>query len=75
MSERVRVVLRGLALRDVEDAVDWCRDEVDTDTALRFVARLEATLDNVARHPGSGSPRWASELDLPGCPRPWFSHR
>jgi len=71
VADRSRVVLRDLARLDVEDAIDWYRDTVDVDTALRFVAALEAALDHVARQPRSGSPRWAVELDLPGL-RSWL---
>lgn len=70
MADRRRVVLRDLARQDVEDAIDWYRDEVDVETALRFVDALEAALDHLARHPGTGSPRYATELDLPGL-RAW----
>lgn len=66
MADRLRVVLRDLAQRDIEESVDWYRDNVDIDTALRFASALEAALDHVARHPRTGSPRQATELDLPG---------
>ena len=70
MTDRRRVVLRDLALRDVENAVDRYRDEVDVETALGFVDALEAAVDHLARHTGTGSPRYATELDLPGL-RSW----
>ena len=67
----MRVVLRDLGERDIEESVDWYRDNVDADTALRFVSALEAALDHVARHPRTGSPRQATELDIPGL-RSWL---
>jgi toxin ParE1/3/4 len=70
MADRARVVLRARALRDIEDEVDWCRVDAGTDIALGFVAALESALEQVGRNPGIGSPRWASELDLPGL-RSW----
>lgn len=71
MGDWVRVVVRDLARRDIEESIDWYRDNVDADTALAFVDALDAALDHVGRHPGSGSPRYATELDLPGL-RSWL---
>jgi toxin ParE1/3/4 len=33
---------------------------------LRFIAALQSAIRHVAVHPGSGSPRYALELNLPG---------
>lgn len=66
----VRVVLRQRAREDVENALDWYRDNADDGTALRFVAALEQAAGHLAAHPGSGSPRYAVELELPGL-RSW----
>ncbi len=71
MGDRLRVVLRALARRDIEESIDWYRDHVGTDTALAFVDALDAALDHVGSHPGTGSPRYATELDLPGL-RSWL---
>jgi len=54
------------ALVDVEDAVRQYAREAGPDVALRFVAAIEATFASIGEHPGSGSPRYAHELDLPG---------
>lgn len=54
------------ALVDVEYAVRHYAREAGSDVALRFVAAIEATLVSIGEHPGSGSPRYAHELDLPG---------
>lgn len=70
MADGLLVVLRDFARRDVEDAVDWFRDEVDTETALRFVDSFDAALNHLSKHPRTGSPRYATELELPGL-RSW----
>lgn len=46
---------------DVEQAIDHYAREV----ALGFVKALEAAYRLIAEHPGTGSPRYAHELDLP----------
>ena len=64
------VVLRALARQDIEAAVDHYGAEAGERVALGFVAALEQALRHVARHPATGSPRYAHELDLPGL-RTW----
>lgn len=71
MPEPHRIVLREVARRDIEAAVDWYRDEVDVGTALRVVAALAEAFRRLQLHPGIGSPRYATELDLPGL-RSWM---
>ena len=44
MADRQRVVVRDLAQRDIETAVDWYRD-AGVDTALGFVDALDTELD------------------------------
>ncbi|WP_370325526.1 type II toxin-antitoxin system RelE/ParE family toxin [Euzebya sp.] len=66
MGDRRRVVLRQRARRDVEAAIDWYRDDPGQATALRFVDAVEAALAHVGLHPGSGSPRYSVELQIPG---------
>lgn len=65
MGDRGRVVLRELARRDVDAAVDWYREEAGADTALGFVSALEVALAHVGRYPGSGSARYSVELGIP----------
>jgi len=60
------VVLRGLAHRDVEEAIDYYRKEAGAAIAMRFVTALEATTRAIASHPAAGSPRYAHDLNLPG---------
>ncbi len=59
------VVPRALARRDVELAVDYDRAEAGEKVAIRFVDALERAYRQIARHPASGSPRYAHELSLP----------
>lgn len=61
-----RVIPRGQAHRDVEDAIDHYARESSPDIALGFVEALEAAYRGIAEHPGTGSPRYAHELALPG---------
>ena len=72
------VVPRELAHRDVDGAVAWYLQEAGADIALAFVAALERAYAAIGERPGTGSPRYAHELDLPGLrhrklPRfPWL---
>lgn len=60
------VVPRDQAHRDVEEAVDHYAREAGADIALGFVEALEAAYRWIGGHPGTGSPRHAHELGLPG---------
>ena len=60
------VVPRDQAHRDVEEAVDHYAHEAGADIALGFVEALEAAYRWIGEYPGTGSPRYAHELDLPG---------
>jgi len=64
------VVPRELAQRDVEDAVAYCLADGATAAALGFIDALEKAYSHVGRHPATGSPRYAHELNLPGL-RSW----
>ena len=61
-----RVVLREGAQGDLEQATDRLLAEAGADTALAFVNAVQAAMRRIADRPGTGSPRWAPELDLPG---------
>ena len=65
------VVLRQRAQRDVDEAVGDYIAEASTAVASAFIAALEDAFRRVGQHPGSGSPRYASELNLPGL-RSWI---
>lgn len=64
------VVPRTLAIRDAEDAVDYYLGEGAERAALGFVEALAEAYAHLGRHPTSGSPRYALELDLPDL-RAW----
>jgi toxin ParE1/3/4 len=58
------VVPRELANRDVEEAIDHYLAEASAKVALGFVDELEKAYAHIARHPASGSPRYAHQLGL-----------
>jgi toxin ParE1/3/4 len=58
------IVPRELANRDVEEAIDHYLVEVTAKVALGFVDELEKAYAHIARHPASGSPRYAHQLGL-----------
>ena len=64
------VVPRALASRDVDQAIGRYLDEGGERVGLGFIDALEKAYRHIARHPASGSPRYAQELDLPGL-RVW----
>lgn len=65
-----RIVPRERANRDVAEAVDHYVAEGGEKAALAFVDALDRAFRHIARHPATGSPRHAHELDLPGL-RSW----
>lgn len=64
------VVSREQANRDVEDAISHYLSEDAEHAALGFVDALEQAYAHIGRHPSTGSPRYAHELNLPGL-RSW----
>lgn len=60
------VVPRGLACRDVEDALAHYLEAGGEAVALGFIDALESAYRHIARHPATGSPRYAQALSLPG---------
>ena len=60
------VVLRDLARNDIDQAVDHYLEEAGATVALAFINAAEATLRRIGELPGSGSPRYAHELGIPG---------
>ena len=64
------VIPREQANRDVGDAVAYYLNEAAESVALGFIDALEQAYAHIARHPGTGSPRYAHELNLPGL-RTW----
>lgn len=64
------VVPRQLALQDVDDVLTYYLSEGAEQAALGFVDALERAYEHIGRHPATGSPRYAHELNLPGL-RSW----
>ena len=64
------VVPREQANRDVEAAIAHHLSESTVQVALGFVDALGHAYAHIGRHPASGSPRYAHELNLPGL-RSW----
>ncbi len=64
------VIPREQANRDVGDAVTYHLSEASESVALGFIDALEQVYSHLSRHPASGSPRYAHELELPGL-RVW----
>ena len=58
------VVPRELANGDVEEAIEHYQTEANAKVALEFVDELEKAYGHIARHPSSGSPRYAHQLGL-----------
>ena len=68
------VVPRQRAVNDIEEAVDRYLVDADVEVAVGFVDELERAFRQLGEHPGSGSPRWAGELRIPGL-RSWPLNR
>jgi toxin ParE1/3/4 len=64
------VVPREQARQDVEDAVAHYLGEGAETAALGFIDALEKAYSHISRHPATGSPRYAHELNLQGL-RSW----
>ena len=60
------VVPREQARRDVEAAIAYYLGENAESAAIGFIDALERSFAHIGRHPASGSPRYAHELNLPG---------
>lgn len=60
------VIPRALARQDVEIALDHYAEMAGPDVALNFIGALESAYRMIAAKPGTGSPRFAHELELPG---------
>ncbi len=64
------VIPREAAHRDVDEAVEYYLAEGSEQAALGFIDALAQAYRPIGRHPTTGSPRYAHELDLPGL-RVW----
>lgn len=64
------VIPRALANRDVDEAIAWYLSENAPQAALGLINTLEQAYSRMARHPATGSTRYAHELNLAGL-RSW----
>jgi toxin ParE1/3/4 len=60
------VVPREQARRDVDEIVGHDIGESAMQAALGFIDALERAYSHIGRHAGTGSPRYAHELNIPG---------
>lgn len=60
------VVPRAQALQDVDEALAYYLGEGAEAAALGFVDALAQAYAHIGRHPTTGSPRYAHELNVPG---------
>ena len=65
-----QVIPREQADRDVDEAIDHYLAEDAEQAALGFIEALEQAYRHISRHPATGSPRYAHEIDMPGL-RSW----
>lgn len=71
------VIPREQARRDVDEAVAYYIEEEAPSAALGFIDALARAYAHISRHPATGSPRYAHELNLPGLrcwPLPPYPH-
>lgn len=64
------IIPRALAEQDVDGALNYYISEETEQAVLGFVDALEQAYTHISRHPCTGSPRYAHELNLPGL-RSW----
>lgn len=60
------IVPRELANQDIDDTIAYYLSEGAEQAALGFINSLERAYAHISRHPATGSPRYAHELNLPG---------
>lgn len=59
------VVPRHVALQDIDEVINDYLEIDAASAAIGFIDELERTFAHISRHPGTGSPRYAHELNLP----------
>jgi toxin ParE1/3/4 len=59
------IIPREEAARDVDDALTYYLNEHAPEAAHGFIDALEHAYQHISQFPGSGSPRYAHELNLP----------
>lgn len=60
------VIARAQAYQDIDEAIAFYLGEGGQALAMRFIDALEQATIHIARQPGTGSPRYGHELNLPG---------
>lgn len=60
------LIRRERSQRDVETAFEYYANEAGAAVARAFLADTERALEDIARHPATGSPRHGIELRQPG---------
>ena len=58
--------LRERARRDIDEAVRHYQIEAGAKVARNFILALEYAVKRIREQPAAGSPRYATELDIPG---------
>ena len=69
-----KVVPRDQANRDIDDVIAHYLKEGADSAALGFIDELQRAYVHIGRNPGTGSPRYAHQLDMPGL-RSWPTAR
>jgi toxin ParE1/3/4 len=64
------ILLSAVATREVDAAFEHYMEQAGADVADAFMDALSTAYRHIALHPGTGSPRYALKLDLPGL-RSW----
>jgi toxin ParE1/3/4 len=59
------IIPREEAERDVDDVLSYYLDENAPEAAHGFIDALESAYQHISQFPGTGSPRYANELNLP----------
>jgi len=60
------IVPRELANHDINEIIGYYLGESAEQAAYGFIDALEEAYAHIGRHPATGSPRYAHELNLPG---------
>ena len=60
------IIPRQSVSRDIDEALAYYLDEGATGAALGFIDAVEHAFTHISHQPGTGSPRYAHELNLPG---------
>lgn len=61
-----RVIRRGIARADIEEAAAYYLDAAGLAVAERFICGVEAALSRASTHPAAGPARYAGPLNRPG---------